>query len=280
MPELPEVETARREIEHALKGKRIVKVVIKKDEIVFDRDSVARVRAALTGAKVIGTDRRGKYLWLKLDRKPWIVFHLGMTGHLRFYGKNAPTQSPRKNGHGVTLEKKPRFVKIELHTADGSIAMMTDPRRFGRIRLSQDPLGEPPISQLGFDPLFDFPTAAKLHEILSRSKAPIKAVLLDQSVFAGVGNWIADEVLFQARLAPARASKSLSLSEVKRLRTSLLYIIRYAVRARADYRKFPDDWLFHRRWGKAKDAATLHGERIVHQTIGGRTTAWVPAVQK
>jgi formamidopyrimidine-DNA glycosylase len=158
--------------------------------------------------------------------------------------------------------------------------MMTDPRRFGRIRLSTDPLNEPPISLLGFDPLFNFPKDKALYEILSRKKAPIKAVLLDQAIFAGVGNWIADEILFQARLAPGRMAKTLSVPEVARLRKSLLSIIRFAVRARADYRKFPDNWLFHHRWGKNNDAETLHGERIIHQTIGGRTTAWVPTVQK
>ena len=117
-------------------------------------------------------------------------------------------------------------------------------------------------------------------DLLARRHAPIKAVLLDQGTFAGVGNWIADEVLFQARIRPDRAASALTPSEVGRLRSRLLWIVRRAVAVGADSDRFPRGWLFHRRWGRDATARTARGERIVHHTIGGRTTAWVPARQR
>jgi formamidopyrimidine-DNA glycosylase len=108
----------------------------------------------------------------------------------------------------------------------------------------------------------------------------MKAVLLDQSFAAGVGNWIADEVLYQARIDPRRLGRSLSDAEGRRLRATLRSVLRTAVRARADSDRFPRTWLFHHRWGRNAEAVTARGEKIRHLTIGGRTTAWVPAVQR
>jgi formamidopyrimidine-DNA glycosylase len=105
-------------------------------------------------------------------------------------------------------------------------------------------------------------------------------VLLDQGFLAGVGNWIADEVLYQARLDPRRISSELTVSEIQRLRTKIRSVIRKAVAVDADSSRFPRTWLFHRRWGKDPEAHTIRGEKIRHTTIGGRTTAWVPGVQR
>jgi formamidopyrimidine-DNA glycosylase len=116
--------------------------------------------------------------------------------------------------------------------------------------------------------------------LLGRRRAPLKAVLLDQSVFAGVGNWVADEILYQARLSPVRKASSLKREEVARLRRSLLAVVRRAVAVHADSDRFPRTWLFHTRWGRTVGATTARGEAIVHATVGGRTTAWVPTRQK
>jgi formamidopyrimidine-DNA glycosylase len=157
---------------------------------------------------------------------------------------------------------------------------MPDARRFGRIRLQQDPESEPPLSRLGFDPLLDLPSAMELRHLLARRRAPIKSVLLDQGLFAGVGNWIADEVLYQAGLRPQRLASELRLGEVGRLRARLRAIVKRAVAVDADSDRFPRTWLFEHRWGKNAEARTARGERIVHDTIGGRTTAWVPSRQR
>ena len=118
--------------------------------------------------------------------------------------------------------------------------------------MQEDPPHEPPIALLGFDPLEGLPPARDLAAHLARRKAPLKAVLLDQSLFAGVGNWIADEVLYQARLSPRRPASSLSTAEVRRLRDRLHDIIARAVAAGADSDRFPRSWLFHVRWGRRR----------------------------
>jgi formamidopyrimidine-DNA glycosylase len=175
---------------------------------------------------------------------------------------------------------RPRAMKVELVTDDGTRLAMRDPRRFGRIRLHEDPAAAKPICDLGFDALLNPASFGQLRECLARRKAPIKAVLLDQAVFAGVGNWIADEVLYQAKISPHRPAASLTRDEIARLRQSLAAVIRHAVKVDADKKAFPETWLFGQRWGRNADAVTAGGEKIVHDTIGGRTTAWVPEVQK
>jgi len=265
MPELPEVETARRLAIRTLGGHRIVRVATVEDAIVYAGVSPRRLAAALRGRRVEGVGRKGKHLWLELDRRPWPAFHFGMSGSFRVYAAGT---------------ERPRYWKLELETDDGARLALRDPRRLGRIRLLRDPAGEPPISLLGFDVLDELPSPRELQGLLSRRKAPIKAVLLDQGLFAGVGNWIADEALFQARISPHRPASSLSAVEVARLRRYLGAIVRLAVKVLAREREFPRGWLFHRRWGRDSSAQTLRAERIVHETIGGRTAAWVPSRQR
>ena len=286
MPELPEVETSRRRVEKVLKGKRLVEVVPDSDDhIVFDQASGDEFRKAIEGAKVIGTGRKGKYFWLELNRKPWPVFHLGMSGNVEIRRKKGFEKAwggfklwSEPSRKGLDLKILP-FCKLRLIAEDGSEIAITDPRRFGRIRLAKDPMREVPISKLGFDPLLNFPTAKNLALVLKRRRAPIKAVLLDQGVFAGVGNWIADEVLYQARLSPHRLAAKLTDAEIARLRTTLLAIVKKSIAVGADYDRYPKTWLFHHRWGKSKDAMTSRKQKIQHDTVGGRTTAWVPSVQ-
>ena len=200
-----------------------------------------------------------------LDTPPFPLFHFGMTGSFELYRR---------------AEERPRFWKVELLMDNGTRLAMPDARRFGRIRLQEEPEADRPICELGFDPLFGLPRVADLHLLLARRQAPIKAVLLDQSLFAGVGNWIADEVLYQAGLRPDRRANALRPAETARLRARLLGIVRHAVAVDADSDRFPKAWLFHHRWGKDSEARTARGERITHATIGGRTTAWVPSRQR
>lgn len=265
MPELPEAEAARRLAQRVLVGRRLVEVAAREDPIVFAGTSARRVAAWLRGRHVVAARRKGKHNWLELDRRPWPAFHFGMSGGLHLYRR---------------LDDRPRYWKLELVTDEGRRVAMTDVRRFGRIRLLRDPASEPPISLLGFDPLEGLPMAADLHAVLARRQAPLKAVLLDQGVFAGVGNWIADEVLYQAALSPHRPAASLALGEVSRLRQKLHAIVRRAVAVHGNSDRFPPTWLFHHRWGRNAEARTSRAERIIHETIGGRTTAWVPTRQR
>ena len=263
MPELPEVERARKLAETHLAGRRICAVTTKADPIVYTGVTARRFARALTGRCVQAVRRRGKHLWFELDQRPWPTFHFGMTGSFQVY---------------EDASQRPRFWKLEL-LADGMRLAFRDARRLGRIRLLDDPEHEPPIGKLGFDPLLDMPELPAFAARLNHRRAPIKAVLLDQSFSAGIGNWIADEVLYQARIAPARHACHLTPDEVRRLRSTILRVIRKAVELDADNSRFPRTWLFHHRWGRNAHAVTYRGEKIIHETIGGRTTAWVPAVQ-
>lgn len=243
--------------------RRIAAAAAREDPVVFEAVSPRRVAAALRGRRVEALRRKGKHLWIELDRRPWPLLHFGMTGWLHVYDRPA---------------ERPKHWRLELALDDGLRICFSDPRRFGRVRLQHDPLHESPLRDLGFDVLEGLPAAPLLGETLARRRAPIKAVLLDQSLFAGVGNWIADEALYQAALSPRRAASSLSAAEVARLRTKLLAVVRKAVAVEANSDRFPRGWLFHRRWdARQPDDAP---ETIVRETIGGRTSAWVPARQR
>lgn len=265
MPELPEVEARRTVAEQYLVGKTLRGATAARDPIVFDGVSPGRVERYLRGRTVRGVGRKGKHLWLELDRRPWLTLHFGMGGGFTAYRD---------------ARERPRFWKLEFRSEDGTRLAMTNPRRLGRIRLLQDPLTEPPLSLLGPDPLEGMPSAQELALALAGRKAPIKAVLLDQGFLAGIGNWIADEVLYQARIAPVRPALSLTPAETMRLRARILAVIRKAVEVGADDAFFPRGWLFHVRWGKDPNARTRDGKPLSFTVVGGRTTAWVPAVQK
>ena len=277
MPELPEVESARRLAARVAVGRRIVSAWCAADPIVVEA-TPARVTAALRGRRVRAVRRHGKHLWLELDRRPWLLMHFGMTGGLQI-----PKRPPLRlmSSRGVaTPAWPPRFVKLRLAFDDGGQLAFADARRLGRIRLREDPRRQPPVAQLGFDALHELPPPARFLGMLRERTAPMKALLLDQSFAAGVGNWIADEVLYQARIDPRRPARSLSVAEGSRLRRRLRGVLALAVRVGADSDRYPRSWLFHRRWDHDPLARTAAGAQIRWDTIGGRTTAWAPAVQR
>jgi formamidopyrimidine-DNA glycosylase len=278
MPELPEVEAARLIAMETAVGRRIVRVLCAPDPIVFDGVPPARFRSALRGRRIVAARRHGKHLWFELDRRPWPVFNFGMTG-----GFHTPAGADVKLVSTKTWKRSgwpPRFTRLRLVLDDGGELVLADARRLGRIRLRHDPPNEPPISRLGFDALLGVPAPARFRAMLRGRSAPVKALLLDQSFAAGVGNWIADEVLYQARIDPRRRADTLTEDEVRRLRRQIRAVVATAVRAGSDSDRFPRTWLFHDRWGRNAGAVTARGESIRYDTIGGRTTAWVPKIQR
>ena len=278
MPELPEVERGRRIAEDIAVGRRVRDVWCADDHLVFAGVTPARMRRALVGREVREARRWGKVLWLVLDRAPHPQFHFGMSGAFRVRGER-----PLPLASGPRVDDPawpPRFTKIRLFFTDGGELVMTNARRLGRIRLLQDPEHDPPVGKLGFDPYLALPALPDFAARVARRKVTLKGLLLDQKFAAGVGNWIADEVLYQARLDPRRRTDSLTSEEVRRLRTKLRHVIRTAVDANADKARFPKTWLFHHRWGKNQDAQTARGEPIEHIEVAGRTTAWVPSLQR
>jgi len=265
MPELPEVERGRLVAEMVARGRTVRRVRCAPDRIVFCDQTPTTVSRRLKGRSVTAACRHGKQLWLEFDDGPALLLHFGMTGAL----------------HGYQHESdRPRFWKIELEFEDGRRLAMPDPRRFGRIRLRDDPRGEPPVSDLGFDPLLDLPGPGAFRARLGTGTVSIKGRLLDQRFAAGVGNWIADEILYQAKVAPQRRVRDLEPDEIERIRRRLGGIVAKAVEVNSVSSRFPRGWLFHRRWGRPEDATTARGESIEIGTVAGRTTAWVPSVQR
>ena len=229
MPELPEVEAARRLLMRSAVGRRIVSVRAAPDPIVFQGVSPARVRRALLGRRVVAARRHGKHLWLELDRRPWPCFHFGMAGGIEVRGRRRG-RLVREGRRAREAQWPPRFLKLLLVLEDGGEVAFRDARRLGRMRLRHDPPAEPPISLLGFDALRDLPPVRQLGTLFGERAAPVKALLLDQSFSAGVGNWIADEVLYQARIDPRRRAHALTAAEIGRLRARLRAVVTTAVR--------------------------------------------------
>lgn len=288
MPELAEIEAVRRQLQKRMKGHRIRELVLDpRDRWLFAFVTAAEVRRALRGRKVTGTGRKGKYFWLELDRKPWPLFHLGMSGNVALLDPKAPHRGHEKVWGGAKLwserdqDLRARlwFARLLLKCDGGFEFAFVDPRRFGRMWLTDDPWEHPRIRALGYDPLLDFPKPKALGEKLAKRRKAIKAVLLDQTLFAGIGNWLADEILFQARLSPHHLASRLTPAQVRALHRATLAVVKKAAAVDADYERFPKTWLFHERWGKKANAKTAKGLAIRHEEIGGRTTAWVPGWQ-
>lgn len=278
MPELPEVEHARRVVEAMTLDRRLVDVACADDPIVFEGRAATDVEGALRGRYVRAVRRHGKYLWLELDRGPHPIFHFGMTGAIRYPGDDplVLASSPRQPDRTWP----PRFWKIRLSVDDGGELAMCNARRLGRVLLRCEPRSEPPLSRLGFDPLNEMPSLANFRERLARRRGVLKGVLLNQTFAAGIGNWMADEILYQAGIDPRRRVESLTPEEIGRLYDALGDVVQTAVEADARKSAFPESWLFHRRWRRDRGATTADGERVEHLTVAGRTTAWVPSRQR
>ena len=280
MPELPEVETVVRIMRRALVGKKIKDVEIVKDPIIFSSAPEPALVKALKGRKVKGVGRKGKTFWIELDQPPVVFGHLGMSGWIRELGK----ETTRLKEHGdAPLDDengRPRFLKLLITAEDGTRISFTDARRLGRVWLSESAEKDPKVKRLGPDMLNDMPSAKEFEQIFIKRNAPIKALLMDQSIVSGIGNWVADEVLYHAKINPARSASSLSSSEYAALRKSITKILELAVENGADEDKYPTTWLFHHRWGGSRGSGKIGKHDIQRTTVGGRTTAWVPAVQK
>ncbi len=281
MPELPEVESVCRLMKKTLVGKRIARVEVVRDPIVFSKDSPNAVENALVGRTVDAIGRRGKFFWIRLRGPgPTLFGHLGMSGWIREVG----SQGTRLHVHGAAPfedpDGTPRFLRLLIEVRGGHGIAFTDPRRLGRIWLGGAPETEPRVKRLGRDAYEDLPTVAELLVMLGRRKLPIKAVLLDQSALAGIGNWVADEVLYQSKIAPKRLASSLDEREAAALRRAIASVLHHAVKVGADSDRYPKSWLFRHRWGGARGATRIGGQTIVREEVGGRTTAWVPSRQK
>lgn len=270
MPELPEVETTVRGLEPVLQGRRLVSVEARRPDLrrAFPPD----LRQRLTGARVIALGRRAKYGLIDTDRGDTLVFHLGMSGRWRI--------------EPAELGPHDHFV---LETDEGRRLALNDPRRFGSLDIVRtDALQEhQPFLKMGPEPLGDGFSAAYLRDALAGRTAPIKALLLDQRIVAGLGNIYVCEALHMAGIAPGRAGGRIARDRLDRLVEAVKAVLCAAIVAGGsslrDYVR-PDGELgyFSKQWrvyGREGEAC-LCGAPIRRRTESGRSTFYCPHCQR
>jgi formamidopyrimidine-DNA glycosylase len=280
VPELPEVETVCRLLRRVLVGNRLSDVEVASDDIVFKGQPSEAIRAGLEGRTVTSVGRKGKFWWLTFSDGPAFIGHLGMTGWIFEPGVENAKLLEHGNAPRLDAEGRPRFLKVWWRVESGRSVAFVDGRRLARAWFAADPLAEKSLAQMGPDVWSEPRSPEELAKILGKRTAPMKALLLDQKLFCGIGNYLADEVLFQARIAPTREGSSLSAKDIERMLDAIRLVIGHAIDVEADYQRFPADWLFHARWGGHKGEEQIVGHAIRREEIGGRTTAWVPTLQK
>ena len=277
MPELAEVESFRSHIEKLLGGKKVLTAELFADDIVIkSRKKAVPLVKALKGKKLSATRRYGKHMSV-VFQDTTILLHFGMSGSLHVRSPQGDYSLHLKNGTKLLDRKK--FYKLRVEFTDHSEMVFEDPRRFGRIEIVVGEVDLRAKNSLGYDLLTNPPPLAELKKIFAKSARPIKGFLLDQTLFAGVGNWLADEILFDAKIAPDRLARTLSALEVRSLRLSSIKIVKRAVKVNADDERFPLHWLFHVRWNDA-NSFSPHGHDLRRAQVAGRTTVWVPALQR
>lgn len=277
MPELPEVEAARRAIEEHCIGKKIVKSVVANDSKVIDGVSPTDFEAALAGKTIVASHRKGKNMWLQLDSPPFPSFQFGMAGAI--YIKGIAVTKYKRSAVKDTDEWPSKYSKLFVELDDGLEFSFTDKRRFAKVRLLDNPVSVPPISELGPDALLESMSVDEFYNSLSKKKIGIKALLLDQSFMSGIGNWMADEVLYQARIHPLQTASSISKESCATLLKCINEVIEQAIEVGADSSQFPSNWIFHSR-EKKPGKAFVDGKKIEFINAGGRTSAYVPELQK
>ncbi|HET6963555.1 MAG TPA: DNA-formamidopyrimidine glycosylase family protein [Acidimicrobiales bacterium] len=261
MPELPEVESYRR-LAAGTALDRPIASVLSPDAWYLKRGAVGEaLTAALVDRRFVAARRRGKLMMLDTDDGTILGLRFGMSGRLLVDG--APGVDRLLYGRPATDPRHHRFTVV---FDDGGSLIVSDPRRLGGVEL------DPDLSRLGPDALGV--TLPELRAALAGSQTALKARLLDQSHLAGVGNLIADEVLWRAALSPLRPAGGLSPAALRRLHTHLTDGLEDLIRRGGSH---TGDLMPHRRPG---GLCPRDGTGLVRDTVGGRTTWWCPKHQR
>ncbi|KAF4452627.1 formamidopyrimidine-DNA glycosylase [Fusarium austroafricanum] len=294
MPEIAEVARIVHFLRLHVVGKRIVSASAIDDKNVFGKVGIRgeEVAAALEGKKIISAGSQGKYFWITLEKPPHLVMHFGMTGWMHIKDEQtAYTNYYKKMKEGEHEQWPPKFWKFQFKTegSPGVEVAFTDARRFGRVRLVDCPGDQirkhSPLVENGPDPVVDLDrfTEDYLRAKMRARHVPIKALLLDQAMISGIGNWVADETLYQAKLHPEQYCDQFSDAQIATLYEMIRYVCQIAVDKLGDSDEFPEHWLFNYRWGKGAKGTVAklpNGEKLSFITVGGRTSCYAPGVQK
>jgi formamidopyrimidine-DNA glycosylase len=273
MPELPEVESVRLQLEPALSGRRFDHVRIDDSRLVRPYDPV-EVAAELEGETVAAVERRGKYLVVRFESGRALLIHLRMTGNL-LHGPG---------GSFADLSHRRAVVTLD----DGSDVAYRDVRRFGTWLLLEPGEADPYLdARVGDEPLDALFTTARLGERLAGRRTSLKAALLDQRTLAGMGNIYADEALWRARLNPLRPASGLDRAELRRLHRAIRAALEHGLARQGstlrDYRlpdgsggSMQDEFRVYGRRGEPCDRC---GTEIARTQVAGRTTWFCPTCQ-
>lgn len=203
MPELPEVDSYRTGLAGTVEGWEVIG-----GNAIWPKASEAKF-SLIKGQKITGLDRKGKYLIIILE-KDYIIIHLRMTGRI-----------------DIIESEIPKYTTVEIKFKNGKSMCLVDYRKFGRVWITED-LDEI-IGHLGIEPLSRQFTSKKFEKLLENRTGTLKPLLLNQQFIAGIGNYLADEILFKAALHPLRKANTLSLKEIKTLHYSIRHIIRTSI---------------------------------------------------
>ncbi len=274
MPELPEVESIRRQLEPVLVGRRFEQVEIADPRLVRPDEPVG-VAAELEGERVSAVERRGKYLVVRFETGRVLLIHLRMTGSLRHAPSGALEDDPHRRA----------VVRLD----DGSDVAYRDVRRFGTWLLLEPGESGPYLgARVGEEPLEAAFTAGRLAERLSRRRGPVKAVLLDQRTLAGMGNIYADEALWRARVHPLRPADGLEPVEIRRLHRGIRAALAHGLARQGstlrDYAlpdgasgRMQDEF---KAYGREDEPCERCGTPIVKTRVAGRGTWFCPSCQR
>lgn len=267
MPELAEVEYYRRRWNAGLDAP-VTRVLLHPEAGIFKPTSTDLLVRHLTGATLLASEAAAKQMLFRFSGDAWLGIHLGMTGELSVQPAD---HTPRKSDHLVLVQRERALV-------------FTDPRMFGRVLLHRGPDAPAWWTSIAPAVLSDEFTAGSVAAFLRRrARTPIKSVLLMQEKFPGIGNWMADEILWRAAIHPKRPAGSLTEKEIAVLHRETCYVATHALRiiGSSTAAKLPDPpktWLFPHRWENGS-ACPRTGAPLVREDIGGRTTCWSPARQ-
>jgi formamidopyrimidine-DNA glycosylase len=292
VPELPEVEVTRRELEPQLLGRTIAQVVTTSPSYFFIT-APSVLRKKLPGRKAVGLERMGKYLLLALDDGSRLLLHLGMTGQLFFSGQASLRLMSALRG--VTLSPERQLAQefapdahthIVLGFEDAGCQLyFRDVRKFGKIELLAAGAASGRLDRLGIDALRA--TGSALHAAVRGRQAAIKSVLLDQSVLAGVGNIYADEALFLARVNPVRRAARVKPAECDAIVAALQRVMLRSietggssisdyVRPQGERGSYQDERQVYARLGQP---CGVCGTAIKRRVLGARSTHFCPRCQ-
>ncbi len=288
MPELPEVETIRADLDKVITGKKIKDFEVMVAKTVRPQ-STKKIKQDLVGAKIVAAKRRAKMLILSLDTKKHLLAHLKMTGQLIYQPKKGEVimgGHPQQGGH---LNLPNKYTRAIFTFTDGSKLFFNDLRKFGWLRTASQAELEEIVSKVGPEPLTNDFTLPYFTGILKRyPNRPVKQTLLDQKLIAGIGNIYADEAAFLSGLLPNRKAGSLKSAEIASLYKNIVGVLKLAIKKKGtssrNYRRVDGGEggfvKFLKVYGRGGKPCLTCSTPLSKTKLAGRGTTFCPTCQK